>query len=110
MQATIKNVIYEKARKDRTFIRILKECNLYKRYFFMLKNYGMSSPAASVSLKDGMASYVMNGFGWSHDHFRHIVWSNLYCMLEKGEFKTDKGIGLYRDIRNSECYKHIIAD
>jgi len=96
---TTKDIIYKRAIKDKTFIRILKEFKLYKRFFYLLKKNKDKRTIAPVFMD--REDYVMHAFRWGDDESPCCTaWPKLYRMLADGTPKANKGIDLYNEIKN----------
>ena len=96
----IKDIIYKQAIKDKTFIRILKEFKLYKRFFYLLKkNKDKRTITPELYLSINRKDYVMYAFRWGDDESPCCTaWPKLYRMLAYGTPKANKGIDLYNEI------------
>lgn len=102
----IKEFIYENARKDKKFIRILKETGLYKRYFFMLNKHGNEYNVNGLSSYKNMWGYVFHGFSWIDDPKTPNVWAPLHDMVHL--LNENKPIPLNK-LKNTDYWKAILV-
>jgi len=104
--AKCKDAIYKRAIKDKTFVRILKELRLYKRYFQLLTKHGNTGKAPHRFVK--MYQYIFNGFPWTTDKEKPEIWARLYQLIieQETEINAKKQLSVNK-LKQTEQWKNI---
>lgn len=110
-----KEIISQRARKDKKFIRLLKELKLYKRFFHMLEKHGneIAIPLGYNNNKTfkRMCNYLFYGFTWANDEkITSPIWANLYDILEDNETIICKSKTLpLNKLKNNKEWRYVEA-
>lgn len=101
-----KDIIYKTARNDKTFVRILKELRLYKRYFQLLTKHGNATRTPCHFVK--MYQYIFNGFSWTIDKEKPEIWARLYQLIieQETEINAKKQLSVNK-LKQTEQWKNI---
>ena len=104
--AKSKDVIYKQARNDKTFVRILKELRLYKRYFYLLTKHGNTTRTPPRFIK--MYQYIFSGFRWTTDKEKPEIWAKLYQLImeQETEINAKKQLSVNK-LKQTELWKNI---
>ena len=107
IMAKYKDIICKTARNDKTFVRILKELRLYKRYFYLLTKHGNTNTITPHCLVK-MYQYIFNGFDWTTDKKKPEIWAMLYRLIkeQENEINSKKQLSVNK-LKQTELWKNI---